>query len=235
MGLAARWTALRARTAVRAAAAERERLAREIHDGLAQELAFISLQARRLADQDVDGADQLIGAAVRALAESRQLITTLRSSTAEDLSGEIARTAHMLADRHGATLELDVDPAFRPDAKIGRHLQRILAEALSNGLVHGRARNVAIELSASRLRVADDGVGFETEVDRPRERFGVVGMRERAQEIGGDFLLRSHPGHGTEVIVVLPSADPEPVEPRAQFGKRGQESSVTLVTSGSDA
>lgn len=204
MGFAARWTALRSRASARGAAAERQRLARELHDGLAQELAFISLQVRRLADQGVDGADELTGAAVRALAESRELVTALRSPAAEDLNGEIARTAHRLADRHGATLDLDMDPGFRPDAKTGWHLLRILAEALSNGLVHGRARNVAIELSASRLRVVDDGVGFETEADRPGQRFGVVGMRERAREIGADLLLRSQPGHGTEVVVVLP-------------------------------
>jgi signal transduction histidine kinase len=187
---------------------ERHSVAREIHDGLAQELAFIAQQTRALAGDGVEGANELAESAERALAESRRLITTLRAPTTAsesgDLSDEILETAEALTQRHGATLSLDVDPDFRTDPRTGRHLLRILAEALSNGLVHGRARNVAVELSAERLRVADDGVGFEAEAHRPRERFGLVGMRERAREIGAEFLLRSKPGNGTEVEVVLP-------------------------------
>jgi signal transduction histidine kinase len=190
--------------AARAAADERQRLAREIHDGLAQELAFISLHARRLAGQGIDTADELAGAAERALAESRELIATMRSPAPEDLGGEITKTARALAERHGARLDLDVDPEFRADPETGRHLLRILAEALSNGLVHGRARSVTVQLSPAGLRVSDDGVGFDREADRPRDRFGLISMRERAREIGGELVLRSGPGAGTQVEVVLP-------------------------------
>jgi signal transduction histidine kinase len=207
MVLLARWRASRSRAAARATADERRRLAREIHDGLAQELAFISLHARRLARQGIDAADELAGAAERALAESRDLITRLRSPAPEDLSAEITDTAQALVGRHGAALSLDVDPAFRADPETGGHLLRILGEAMSNSLVHGRARTVAVELSAGTrrvLRITDDGIGFEPEADRPRKHFGLESMRERAREIGGELVLRSRRDAGTQVEVVLP-------------------------------
>jgi signal transduction histidine kinase len=193
-----------ARLIAGAAARERRRLARELHDGLAQELAFISMQARHAAQNGSDETlDEIADAADRALNESRGLITRLRSS-GDELAMEIAGTAEALAERHGATLSLDVASDFRADPETGRHLLRILAEALSNSFVHGRARNVAVELSQARLKVADDGIGFEAEANRPSEHFGLMSMRERAREIGAELVLRSHPGAGTQVEVVLP-------------------------------
>lgn len=200
----ARWR----RLAAEAAAEERQRLAREIHDGLAQELAFVSMQARQLACQS---GDETIGhvadAAERALGESRELISALRSPGGRPLGPEIVETSERLAERHGATLEVDIDPRFRADPNTGAHLLRILREALSNSLVHGGAGVVTVQLlggDRARLRIADDGIGFDPGAIRDGSHFGITSMRERAGEIGADLLLRSHPGTGTELEVVFP-------------------------------
>jgi signal transduction histidine kinase len=196
-----------ARVAHEAAAQERQRLARELHDGLTQELAFISLQARQLSQGRGDETlDHLADAAGRALGESRELISALRSPRDERWGIEIANTAQRLAKRHGVMLRLDVDPRFMADPETGRHLLRILREALSNSFVHGRPNTVTVKLEGgerARLRVSDDGAGFEPGATRGGG-FGLESMRERAREVGADLLLRSHPGAGTEVEVVFP-------------------------------
>jgi signal transduction histidine kinase len=195
------------RIAVEAASQERRRLAREIHDGLAQELAFISMQARGLASRGSDEMlDQLADAAERALGESRELISTRHSQGAASLATAVTETAGRLAERHGARLELDVDPELRVAPDTGRQLMRILREAVSNSLVHGQARVLTVELAdrdGVRLRVADDGTGFDPTANRRGDQFGLTSMRERARELGGRLLLRTHPGAGTEVEVVL--------------------------------
>ena len=85
-------------------------------------------------------------------------------------------------------------------------LVRIACEAVSNAARHGQAQLVRVELQNGRhvrFRVVDDGVGFDPSIPRPGH-FGLVSMRERAQAVGGSFRVRSAPGAGTEVEVVLP-------------------------------
>jgi NarL family two-component system sensor histidine kinase LiaS len=144
-------------------------------------------------------------AAERALGESRELVSKLRSRGDDWLHTAIAKTAERLAERHGARLRLEVSPEVSVHPETGRHLLRILGEALSNSLVHGRARAVTVQLLAGegvRLRVTDDGIGFDPKGARS-DHFGLTNMRERAREIGADLLLRSQPGTGTQVEVVL--------------------------------
>ena len=86
-------------------------------------------------------------------------------------------------------------------------LYRVCQEALSNSLVHGKAQSVSVQLLRSKdlcLRVTDDGIGFEPAAARRDGHFGLAGMRERAGQIGADFQLRSRPGAGTVVEVVVP-------------------------------
>jgi signal transduction histidine kinase len=197
-------------TAAAVARNERRRLARELHDGLAQELAFIALQTRLLAATSADPvAVELAEAAERALAESRGLIESLGTQETGPIRGALAQTARRLARRSGAKVELDLDPRVetRPEAR--HSLVRILQEAMANGLRHGRADEFEIQLSCEsglRFRVADNGTGFDVSRSGTGSStsFGLVSMQERARELGGDLEVRSRLGLGTAVEVVLP-------------------------------
>jgi len=184
---------------------ERRRVARELHDGLAQELAFISMQSRRLLQTDGEQLSVLSTAAERALEESRLAIRTLSRRVDDPFDAEIAQLAEHLATRAGARVRLDLDSRAHLPAQRRNELLRIMREAMSNGLRHGGATELAVELEAEpdlRLRVRDNGSGFDP--DSPGRGFGLASMRERADALGGELLVRSRPGGGTEVEVVLP-------------------------------
>ena len=192
-----------------AALEERGRLARELHDGVAQEVLYLLAQARRLQTrQPGPEADRLLGAAERALAESRSAISALRAPQDEPLPAALARIGGELGRRLDldvhvvADADVDVDPPVR-DA-----LTRIVGEALANAAHHGRARCATIELRAGsprRLLVRDDGRGFDPDPARvPAGSFGLQAMRERAAAVGGHAEIRSRPHAGTEVEVTLP-------------------------------
>jgi signal transduction histidine kinase len=98
-------------------------------------------------------------------------------------------------------------PTALPPA-VARELLRIGQEAVANAVKHARARNVAVEIALGaaevRLRVVDDGVGFEPGEPPPDGRFGLVGMMERTEALQGRFVIRSRPGQGCEVQAVVP-------------------------------
>jgi signal transduction histidine kinase len=188
---------------------ERGRVARELHDGVAQEVLHLLAQARRLQQrQPGPEADRLLDAAERALAESRTAISTLRAPQDEPLPAALARIGGELGRRLEldvrvvADADVDVEPAVR-DA-----LARIVGEALANAARHGRARCATIELRGGaprRLLVRDDGRGFDPDPARvPAGSFGLQAMRERAAGVGGRVEIRSRPHAGTEVEVTLP-------------------------------
>jgi signal transduction histidine kinase len=192
-----------------AAVEERGRVARELHDGVAQEVLYLLAQARRLqAERPGPEADRLLGAAERALAESRSAISTLRAPLDEPLPATLARIGGELGRRLDLDvhIEADADVDVAPDVRDA--LARIVGEALANAARHGRARCATIELQAGpprRLRVRDDGDGFDPDPARvPPGSFGLTSMRERAAAIGGRAQIRSAPGDGTEVEVTLP-------------------------------
>ena len=187
---------------------ERRRLAREIHDGMAQDLAFIVQQADALSARNGTMAD-IATAARRALDESRSAIAALVRPTDEPLEQALERIAGEAAGRWGETEVESRAPAGVELAAPAREaLLRIVGEAVTNAARHGRARRVRVELSEGpelQVRIADDGVGFDPatlEVDAGRH--GIVGMRERAEQIGGHLRVQSKPGEGTEITVVLP-------------------------------
>jgi signal transduction histidine kinase len=193
----------RAETAL---ARERRRLARELHDGVAQELAFIRRRAGRLAELP-DGRE-ILSAAERALAESRRAIEALVPPAEEPLG--------MALERHGARLAAECDLEVQVNVRVQTELKpevraeilRIVAEAVRNAAHHGGARHVRVELGGSPLhvRVIDDGCGFR---DGSASGLGVAGygliaMRERAEQVGGQLNVESVRGAGTLVQVVLP-------------------------------
>ena len=191
-----------------AASGERRRIARDLHDGLAQELAFVVGQTRSLVEQTGEGGPfaNIAAAAERALDESRTAIAALSRTVDEPLDVALAQAAEDVAGRTGTHIRFDLEPDIRVSHETREDLARIVREAVSNAARHGEAANVSVALSntdAIRVRIVDDGKGFDP--DAPRRRgFGLTSMRERAEVWGGMVVVKSRPGEGTEVEVVLP-------------------------------
>jgi signal transduction histidine kinase len=190
--------------AARARFEERRALARDLHDGLAQELAFIASQSGSLRS----GADpvwraEVADAARRALVESRRVVSTLAAAPADEAVADLAQSAASAALRHGVELSLDVDQGRRRLSPAERDaLVQIVREAVGNAARHGGAGRIHVELAAGRLfRVTDDGAGFDAAAERPPVNFGLTSMRERSEAIGATFDVRSSPGQGTVVEV----------------------------------
>jgi signal transduction histidine kinase len=191
-----------------AALEERRRIARELHDGVAQELAFVATQARLFATSPSSvEIKYLAAAAERALEESRRAIALLAHPTEESLDAAIVETVEELTSRAGSSARflVDVDVTVPPHTR--ETLLRIVREAVTNAHRHGQAKVITVELSNGdglHLRVADDGQGFDpTAVDDTRG-FGLSTMRARARGLGGVLSVESRPARGTTVEVVLP-------------------------------
>jgi signal transduction histidine kinase len=187
---------------------ERRRLARDIHDGVAQELSFIASQMRGLSprEEDREAAAEIVESAQRALDESRGAISSLGRPVNEPLHVALARTAEEVTNRLGAQLELDIDEDVAVPPAWEEALPRILREAVANAVRHGHAKTVTVHLrdaDGTWLRVTDDGSGFNV-ANVGDAGFGLIGMRERAESLGGDFKISSEPGRGTSVEVLLP-------------------------------
>ena len=200
---------------------ERNRLAREIHDTLAQNFAAISLQLET-ADallptrpaEALERVDTALELAREGLREARRSVQGLRAAHLEGRT--LPEALHDLATRfaHHTGIEtcVDVDGESLPDlsAEAEAALYRIAQEALTNVGKHSCARSARIKLetdgSTLRLRVLDDGRGFDLDSERVEDRFGLLGMRERARLLGGDLSVQSAEGEGTQLTVSLPLA-----------------------------
>jgi signal transduction histidine kinase len=195
------------RAARRAVSQERRRIARDLHDGLAQELAFIVAQAPRMAGAGDDPATaQLAEAAASALEESRLAIGLLGDESEESFGRALRRTGERLALRTGRVVRIDLQEGVAVDPAAHGDLLRIAREAATNAFRHGNAAEVSISLTrtdAVVLRIADDGVGFVPEGVTPElfSGFGLMSMRERAERLGGQLRVRSEPGRGTVIEV----------------------------------
>jgi signal transduction histidine kinase len=196
---------------------ERRRLARELHDGLAQELAFIRSEGARLSGTSDRDVMRMATAAERALGEARMAISSLTTPVGEPLEVSLGRAAEAVALRMGARVEVDCTGKPEVPTAARQSLERIVREATSNAVRHGQAKLIRVEINANeRLRVAivDNGRGFKTTSEPSRDSFGMISMRERAEGIEGTFNVQSAPGQGTTVEVILSNAAPEPA--RAQ-------------------
>ncbi len=209
-----------------ATAAERERLAREMHDGLAQALALICMRLPSLEEavgrEDAPAsqaiARELRDIATRALQEVRQAIFDLRVMVSRNLGlvPTLTEYLHDFSADSGIRMDFSADGGefqFAPDVEL--QLMRILQEALTNVRRHARASYVTVRLQragdAARLIIRDDGCGFDPGRSgaEGRAHFGLTTMRERAEAVGGKFCMESQPGQGTTVEVVLPLPPPE--------------------------
>ena len=213
----------------RAVVGERERLAREIHDTLAQGYSAIELLLRAARDRvgvDDDaaraGVDRARDVARENLAEARRFVRDLAPA---DLSGAggtalaaaLRRVADRAADRGGPAVTVTVTGTPRPvGTPVETALLRVAQSALANVAQHARAGTAAVTLSylddAVALDVVDDGVGFDPELPQTLGAspggggFGLVAMRSRARELGGTLSVESAPGRGTALAVELPAA-----------------------------
>jgi signal transduction histidine kinase len=198
------------RLAQRVAMDERRRMARDMHDGLAQELAFIASYSHRLERNGDDAAtvSHLQAAAERALHDSRTTIAVLTSPTDASLALLITRTAESFSSRFGVQVDLDLEPSLVVDAERRNAVLRILHEALTNAIRHGSARRILVRLTGGPghpcLTIADDGSGFDVAAAvRAGKGLGLTSMRERAEMLGGELSVVSDRGSGTVVEVGL--------------------------------
>ncbi len=206
------------------ASGERRRIAQELHDGLAQELTGVVLAlegCQRALERDPDILRTQLGKAARdaraCLADIRQYMTALRQQdpSALTLPVTVSRLVDDLRRTSGLTVELEEIGAERtlPPA-VERAIVRMAQEALHNVAQHARATRAKVILHYDEdevtLTVEDDGQGFAVEQTivgaEQRGRFGLVGMRERAEGVGGRLALRSEPGRGTIVQAHVPYA-----------------------------
>lgn len=205
---------------------ERERIAREMHDSLAQVLGYVNTKAQAaqalLRKGETERADAQVGelaeAARGAYADVREGILGLRSSVG-DGRGFLEVLTDYLArwrDQSGVAVCLDAEAeegferCLTPNGEV--QLLRIIQEALSNVRKHANARQATVRLARREggieATVADDGVGFEPEAlgRSVVPRFGLATMRERAEAVGGTFRVGARQGGGTEVAVWMPNA-----------------------------
>ncbi len=197
---------------------ERNRMAREIHDSLAQSFTGILLQLEASAASAEAGAPsesylcRARDLAKFGLAEARRSVLALRPLALEEKGLEYA--LRQLAERSSIEGALSCEfsasgavPRLEPNVELG--LFRIAQEAVTNAIKHASPKRIAIELIGKRgaveLCVGDDGSGIPTERG---DGYGLVQMQERAQQIGGSFAVETNAGGGTRIAVVVPLTSP---------------------------
>jgi DNA-binding NarL/FixJ family response regulator len=197
--------------------AERNRIARDLHDGALQDLSYALVETRHaLSVAEAPELDQRLGRAVEALErtgpELRSAIYDLRLE--EERNKPLAESLGDLVELNRRMtpvldIELDVDSSFttRPLGEKGAQLLRILQEALTNVRRHSGARNAMVSLMIEGdllvAEVADDGRGFDSSVGSPAG-LGARGMRERARALKGELKIVSEPSRGTKVRFEMP-------------------------------
>jgi PAS domain S-box-containing protein len=199
--------------------AERSRIARELHDGVLQDLAAVvqGLEAIRIEQKAQSGGregdielHQEIDTLRHAASKLRRAVYDLRSQKAPPFLKAVESLLEVDLQRNpDCTLRLEVQDEFPleiPD-DTGREVLRIVQEALTNARCHSDARNIRVSLEAEGAdsivaKVVDDGRGFDPTF--AHGGVGIIGMRERASLLGGDVVVYSEPGKGTSVRVRVP-------------------------------
>jgi signal transduction histidine kinase len=200
--------------ATQATTEERARLAREIHDGMSQQLWLARLKQGRLlekgglSDEALVLAGEVTSSIESALDEARQAILALRPAEDSTFAEVMERYVNEFSDRFGIPAEGRIDPIVE---KLGPRTQaellRIAQEAFANARKHADATRVLVQAeptpSGLRLTVSDNGRGFEPGASGSRG-YGLRSMRERAELIGASLAIESRPMDGTRVIVDVP-------------------------------
>jgi len=199
--------------------AERGRLAREMHDGLAQTLGYLKMRARQIGRWVEAGQTDKARRALQELAETaddayldlRAALDGLRltpgAQPGADLAAQLRRCVADFENQTGQTVALALDPAAGSTLSMPAqaHLLRIVQESLTNIRKHAHAAHVTLALALAeervQLRIEDDGQGFDAGRDQPETHHGLRLMRERADLLGAEFQVASAPGKGTRVCV----------------------------------
>jgi len=197
---------------------ERSRIARELHDTLIQGFSGITMQLQALAGrvrspEEKQSLHEIIGDAGECLRETRRSVAGLRASAGSSpgLAVAIADAARQITQEQNIRLKLNLDET-QPDLpdEVKYNLLCIAQEAISNSVKHSGAHTIEIGLSCSgrdvRLSVRDDGCGMSGDANPGGQagHYGLIGMKERASQIGAEFELVSHPGRGTRISVQVP-------------------------------
>lgn len=226
---------------------ERARIAREMHDGLAQILGYLNLQVQALEallkqeklDSMMEELRQMRQAIQMAHADVRENILSLRTTLATDAGIASALSEYL----DGFSIQTGIEVHFINCASVGLGLSPlaevqlvcILQEALANVRKHAHAKTVTVTLARTDgvacLEINDDGIGFTQPASK--HRFGLHTMSERAQSVGGCLSIRSMPGKGTQVFCQLPevekSQETRGTMPLARFQENGQIRPVTRI------
>ncbi len=201
--------------------AERTRLAREIHDTLLQGFTGVALQLVAVANrvggepETASSLRDVVRLAQRTLEDARRAVWDMRAPSLA--SGELPAILRIAAEdgTRGTGLDLDysVDGEPRPlEAEVQAVVFRVLQEAIANAVKHAAARRLRVRCSYDvrclRLSIADDGAGFQVDPDFRAYggHWGLLGMRERASQVGAKVSVRSAPGEGTEILLAVPYA-----------------------------
>ena len=205
----------------RAVLAERNRIAREIHDNLAQDILGISVQLELVARLMPAAAETAKGHLDRArmlvrnsMTEARRYVWDLRSQELQkkDLPAALRDTTKRLTAESKIETVVEVAGPLRPlPIEVETNLLRIGQEAINNAVKHARANRIEVGLNFDtrkvQLSIRDDGRGFDPREQMPDGHFGLLGMRERAEQIGGVLSIDSAPERGTQIAVDVPLND----------------------------
>lgn len=201
--------------------AERSRIARELHDTLLQGFSGVTMQlqalsARLKGSAELDTLQEIIRDAGGCLREARRSVAGLRNRTEPEtgLSAAISQAARQLIETSDVKLRLRLaSTSNRVHPDVEYNLVRIVQEAIANTLKHAGASHIEVAMQSGKeaieIVVRDDGAGFDVaeHIDRPRAgHYGVIGMRERAAQLGAELHWQSALRHGTTVTMRLPLA-----------------------------
>jgi len=201
--IASYWTSVIAAASLE----ERRRLARDVHDGLAQEISFIARNVRLLSERGAEPqlVDRIQRGVARAQEESRRVVGALAARPDESLDQALAQAVQEAAERYGASVDMELARGISLSPREKEAVIRIASEAVANAAQHSGAEVLRIYLERAdagmRLGVEDDGSGFDE--DEPKRGFGLVTMKDRAEALGGKLNVDSRRGAGTKVELEL--------------------------------
>ena len=202
--IASYWTSVVAAASLE----ERRRLARDVHDGLAQDIAFIARNARLLPEQGAEPqlVERILRGIGRAQEESRRVVGALAATRADEpLERALAQAAQEAARRYGAAVDMELATGIALSPREREAVVRIASEAVANAARHSGAEVLRLYLErleeGMRLEIVDDGAGFDDQ--QPRPGYGLVTMKERAEALGGKLRIDSRRGAGTKVELEL--------------------------------
>ncbi len=209
--------------------AERQRMARELHDTLAQGVAGLVLQLEALEASLERGdpqkallfAGQAKDRARTTLGEARQAIADLRVSVATPAEA-IEREVERFQTATGIPCALEMPDRLQVSERNGEHILRYVGEGLANVARHAQATQVSVTISQEngriQLLVRDDGRGFDADGDIAGGHYGLLGLRERARLAGGQMAVESKPGAGTTLRLTIPMLQDEPPDIAGEGG-----------------